>query len=218
MPHAPPDPTGGETPPDPIAEFIQQDLAQIGVGVTIEASREQNVLDTGNFDITFDYQVGDAFPLMDLYLQFGTTGGDNSGKIGSPEIDATIRRVLAEFDEGKARDAANEVDKMVWREGFDLPLYQSPGIYAVRNDLANYGAFGPADINYAAIGFTNSAALCRPAGPAINGSRSPAALVSPVATTTDWAHGSTAGLRFRAFGVPRVYCEHLLTDKRIPRR
>ena len=43
---------------------------------------------------------------------------------------------------------------MIWQEGFNLPLYQSPGNIAVRGDLANYGAPGLADVDYSAIGFT----------------------------------------------------------------
>ncbi|BCO35058.1 hypothetical protein MHEC_14910 [Mycobacterium heckeshornense] len=43
---------------------------------------------------------------------------------------------------------------MIWREGFSLPLFQSPGDVAVRSDLANYGAPGLADLVYPAIGFT----------------------------------------------------------------
>jgi peptide/nickel transport system substrate-binding protein len=42
---------------------------------------------------------------------------------------------------------------MIWQEGFSLPLFQSPGNTAVRSDLANFGAFGLADVDYTAIGF-----------------------------------------------------------------
>jgi peptide/nickel transport system substrate-binding protein len=161
----PPNPADAETPPDPIAGSLQHDLAEIGVVLSIEASPKQNPVESGDFDIAFDYEVNDPFPLKDLYLQYGTTGAGNNGKIGSQEIDATIKRALGEFHEDKARDAANEVDQMLWREGYNLPLFQSPGIYAVRTDLANYGAFGTADINYSAIGFTKSAAPLRAAAP-----------------------------------------------------
>ena len=43
---------------------------------------------------------------------------------------------------------------MLWEEGFSLPLFQSPGTRAVHGDLANYGAFGMADVDWTAIGFT----------------------------------------------------------------
>ncbi len=51
---------------------------------------------------------------------------------------------------------ANQVDQMIWQEGFSLPLFQSPGNIAVRSDLANFGAFGLADVDYTAIGFIRS--------------------------------------------------------------
>lgn len=48
---------------------------------------------------------------------------------------------------------ANDLDKLIWAEGFSLPLTQSPGDVAVRSTLANFGAAGLADLNYTAIGF-----------------------------------------------------------------
>ena len=54
------------------------------------------------------------------------SGESNFGKIGSPEIDAKIEQTLDELDPAKARDLANEVDKLIWAEGFSLPLTQSP--------------------------------------------------------------------------------------------
>ena len=45
---------------------------------------------------------------------------------------------------------------MIWQEGFNLPLFQSPGDVAVRSNLANFGAAGLADLDYMAIGFVRS--------------------------------------------------------------
>ena len=53
----------------------------------------------------------------------------------------------------KARALANEVDKLIWAEGFSLPLIQSAGNVAVNSSLANFGAAGLADLDYTAIGF-----------------------------------------------------------------
>ncbi|HXL60766.1 MAG TPA: ABC transporter family substrate-binding protein, partial [Mycobacterium sp.] len=64
-----------------------------------------------------------------------------------------IEQTLEELDPVKARDLANQVDKLVWAEGFSLPLTQSPGNVAVRGTLANFGAFGLADADYTKIGF-----------------------------------------------------------------
>jgi peptide/nickel transport system substrate-binding protein len=89
--------------------------------------------------------------------QIYTTGADsNFGKISSPEIDAAANETLDELDPDKARTLANELDKLIWAEGFSLPLFQSSGNVAVRSTLANFGAFGLADADYTKIGFTRS--------------------------------------------------------------
>lgn len=107
----------------------------------------------GNFDIAQFAWGGDAFPLASLTQIYADGGESNFGKIGSPEIDAKIEETLSELDPAKARELANELDKMIWAEGHSLPLVQSAGNAAVRSNLANYGPAGIGDINFSAIGF-----------------------------------------------------------------
>ena len=137
--------------------IAQQNLAQIGVKLQLDIKSGNGFfsqyVSPGDFDITQFSWVGAAFPLSALPQIYASDGDSNFGKIGSPEIDAKINQTLSELDPGKARALANEVDTMLWEEGFSLPLYQSPGNRAVRSDLANFGAFGMADVDYTAIGF-----------------------------------------------------------------
>ena len=97
--------------------------------------------------------MGDAFPLSGLTQIYLSTGESNFGKIGSPEIDAKIEQTLEELDPEEARALANELDKLIFAEGFSLPLTQSAGNVAVRSNLANFGAAGLGDVNYTTIGF-----------------------------------------------------------------
>nr|WP_235215937.1 ABC transporter family substrate-binding protein [Mycobacterium kyorinense] len=141
-----------------IALVAQQNLAQIGVKLLLDPKPgtgffSQHVA-VGDFDITQFGWVGNAFPLSALPQIYTSDGDSNFGKIGNPQIDAKIEQTLSELDPDKARALANEVDMMIWREGFNLPLFQSPGDIAVRSTLANYGAHGLADVVYTAIGFT----------------------------------------------------------------
>ena len=108
---------------------------------------------SGTFDIAQFGWLGDAFPLSALTQIYMSDGESNFGKIGSPEIDAAIERTLEELDPGKARALANDLDKLIWAEGFSLPLTQSPGDVAVRSKLANFGAAGLGRPAYTAIGF-----------------------------------------------------------------
>lgn len=141
-----------------IALVAQQNLAQIGVKLVLEPKPGtgffSQYVSVGDFDMTQFGWVGNAFPLSALPQIYTSDGDSNFGKIGNSTIDAKIDETLSELDEGKARALANQVDAMIWQEGFNLPLFQSPGDIAVRSDLANYGAPGLADVVYTAIGFT----------------------------------------------------------------
>jgi peptide/nickel transport system substrate-binding protein len=139
------------------AQIAQNNLAQVGVKLDIDAKGGEgffsNHINVGDFDIAQFSWVGDAFPLSGLPQIYASNGDSNFGKIGTPEIDAKIEQTLEELDPAKARDLANVVDKLIWAEGFSLPLTQSPGNVAVRSTLANFGAFGLADADYSKIGF-----------------------------------------------------------------
>ncbi|KZS70572.1 hypothetical protein A4G27_06205 [Mycobacterium kansasii] len=138
-------------------QVAQHSLAQIGVKLELQSRSGSgffsNYINVGAFDIALFGWVGDAFPLSSLTQIYTSDGESNFGKIGSPEIAAAIERTLQELDPVKARELANEVDRLVWAEGFSLPLTQSPGTIAVRSTLANFGATGLADLDYTAIGF-----------------------------------------------------------------
>ena len=143
-----------------IALVAQQNLAQIGVKLVLEPKPGtgffSQYVGVGDFDIVQFGWVGNAFPLSALPQIYTSDGDSNFGKIGNPAIDAKIDQTLSELNQDKARVLANEVDTMIWQEGFNLPLFQSPGDIAVRSDLANYGAPGLADLDYTAIGFIRS--------------------------------------------------------------
>jgi peptide/nickel transport system substrate-binding protein len=139
------------------AEITQHCLAQIGVKLELQARTGSdffsNYINVGAFDVAEFGWVGDAFPLSTLAPIYTSGGESNFGKIASPQIDTKIEETLQELDPGKARASANEVDKLIWAEGFSLPLTQSAGVVAVRSSLANFGATGIADLDYTAIGF-----------------------------------------------------------------
>ncbi|MFP1150671.1 ABC transporter family substrate-binding protein [Mycobacterium sherrisii] len=140
-----------------VAMVAQNSLAQIGVKLVLDVKAGNGFfsqyIGVGDFDIAQFGWAGNAFPLSALPQIYTSDGDSNFGKIGDAAIDAKIAETLSELDQDKARALANQVDSMIWREGFNLPLFQSPGNHAVRSDLANFGAPGLADIDYTAIGF-----------------------------------------------------------------
>ncbi|MFC9994549.1 ABC transporter family substrate-binding protein [Nocardia sp. NPDC127526] len=143
-----------------VAQIIQQNLARIGVKLTIETKPGQgyftDVIQPGNFDVGQWSWVGDPFPfssLPQIYGYYPDNLQGNYGRIGSPELNDLIEQTLSELDPEKAVQLANQVDKKVWDEGHSLPLWQTPGNVAVRDNLANYGAPGLATYDYTKIGF-----------------------------------------------------------------
>ena len=140
-----------------IALVTQQNLADVGVKLVLDVKAGNGFFNqhvsVGDFDIVQFGWMGNAFPLSALPQIYASDGEGNFGKIGNPAIDAKIDQTMSELDEGRARDLANQVDTMLWQEGFNLPLFQSPGDIAVRTDLANFGAPGLADVDYTAVGF-----------------------------------------------------------------
>lgn len=140
-----------------IAQVAQNLLGQIGVKLDLIAAPGgalfTQYVTPGNFDIAQFAYVGEAFALSSLTQIYASNGEGNVGKIGSPQIDAQIEKTLSELDAAKAREQANELDKMVWAEVHSLPLYQSAGNVAVRSNLANYGPAGIGDLDYTKIGF-----------------------------------------------------------------
>ncbi|BBX45755.1 oligopeptide ABC transporter substrate-binding protein OppA [Mycobacterium cookii] len=140
-----------------IALVAQQNLADIGVKLVLDVKAGNGFFNqhvsVGDFDVVQFGWMGNAFPLSALPQIYASDGDGNFGKIGNPAIDAKIDQTMSELDEGRARDLANQVDTMLWQEGFNLPLFQSPGDIAVRTDLANFGAPGLADVDYTAVGF-----------------------------------------------------------------
>ena len=140
-----------------VAQIAQNQLAQIGVNLELIPAAGGDLfpkyVTIGNFDMAQFAWGGDAFPLASLTQIYASAGESNYGKIGSEQIDAKIEQTLAELDPAKARDLANELDKMIWEAGHGLPLFQAPGNVAVRSNLANYGPTGIGDINYSIIGF-----------------------------------------------------------------
>ncbi|AHH14944.1 putative peptide ABC transporter, substrate-binding protein [Nocardia nova SH22a] len=143
-----------------MAQIMQQTLAKIGVKLTIDTRPAQglftNVFQKGDFDLAQFSWVGDPFPLGNINQIWGYDPNSmqgNFGRIGSPELNAQIERTVSELNPDKAIELANETDKQIWAEGHSVTLLQSPGIVAVRSNVANYGAFGLATPDWTKVGF-----------------------------------------------------------------
>jgi peptide/nickel transport system substrate-binding protein len=143
-----------------IAQIIQQNLQQLGIKLDIDTKPGQNFFTDwvipGSFDAALFGWAADPFPLGSIPQIWGYDPANvqgNYGHIGSPQLNDLIEQTLSELDPVKARALANEVDKQIWAEGHSLPLFQIPGDLAVRANLANYGSFGLASVDWTKVGY-----------------------------------------------------------------
>lgn len=146
---------------DAESKLVQQQLAAIGVQVTIEPVPSDNFFEqfvnVGNFDITHFSWLGTATPVSSSSGIYRLTAGSvdqNYGRIGDQQINDLLVQANAELDPVKQRDIVNQIDAQLWNVGHSLLLYQRPDAIATRPNVANFGAFGFADFDYTRIGFT----------------------------------------------------------------
>lgn len=145
------------------AQLVQSMLKQVGADVQIETVPVgdffEKYVSTGNFDFTVFSWIGTPFPISSSSSIYEMPqNGDiqqNYARIGSQRIDDLFAQATQELDPVKARDIANQIDKLIWDEVHSLTLYQRPDIIAANQKLANFGALGFASIKYQDIGFTS---------------------------------------------------------------
>ncbi|HEX5000280.1 MAG TPA: ABC transporter family substrate-binding protein [Terriglobia bacterium] len=141
--------------------IIQNLLAQIHVQVEITTVPIDDFFDKyvapGRFDFTVFSWLGTAFPISSgesIYAKpTGSNIRQNYARIGSDEIDRLYHEASQELDPAKAIVKANEIDQLIWAEVHSLTMYQRPDIWAVKKNLANFGAYGFASIVYEDIGW-----------------------------------------------------------------
>jgi peptide/nickel transport system substrate-binding protein len=144
-------------------ELAQAMLKEIGVKVTLDAAVPDKFFDRineGDFDITPFVWEGTPFPLGNLFQLYGNPPdtklfNNNFTWVGSAELDAAMEAASSEVDPVKAVELGNQVDKLLWDQAGVLPLFQRPNIVAAKSTLANFGAFGFADRDWAKVGFKN---------------------------------------------------------------
>jgi peptide/nickel transport system substrate-binding protein len=153
---------------DDTGKILQQQLASAGIKVTINAVPTadffKKYINVGNFDLTTFRWTAGSTPMSGskgiytLDLKDPTDTQQNFGHVGNQAINDAFDKAVAELDDAKRAQQANDIDKQLWDIAGELPLYQLPGAVATKKNVANYGAMGFATnpIDYAKIGFTNS--------------------------------------------------------------
>jgi glutathione transport system substrate-binding protein len=139
-------------------QLIQNMLAQAGITIELQKVPGNDYFEKyvyrGAFDLVSFRNVDQLFPSQS-YTVFRSDGPQNYGGIGSPEIDKLIAQASGETDHAKQIGLLNQIDVLLWQREHSIALFQTPQISAVRQDLANFGAYGLRDDRqYVEVGLT----------------------------------------------------------------
>ena len=141
------------------ATQAQNQLKQIGIDLQIVDETTESwieSLSTGKFEIMAFSWIGTPYPFSGISQIYGTKSGSNFSKVSVPEVDALTKQIAVNMDPQSRIDQANQADKLIWENVFNLPLYQRPELVGTKANLANYGAFGLSSADWVNIGFTKA--------------------------------------------------------------
>lgn len=136
-------------------------LKQVGIKVTTTSEGDPFFTDiaAGKFDLTVFTWEGTDFPAsssISLYqnVQSGNNWGQNYARVGNASIDTTMNTAVSETDPATTIADINKADAAIWNEAGVIPFYQRPELEGQVKNLANYGAFGFANVIWQNVGFT----------------------------------------------------------------
>lgn len=145
-----------------VATLVQAMLRAAPIGIDLQlrevprADYFSKYVDSTLLDfelVTFAW-TGSSFPISGSMNLYKKDSEQNYAKDSvTPAMDKLINETLSELDPVKRCKMANDVEKALWNNGYNIPLYMWPGTSATAAKLANFGSFGPSSIDWTKVGF-----------------------------------------------------------------
>ncbi len=145
-----------------VATLVQAMLRAAPIGIDLQlrevprADYFSKYVDSTILDfelVTFAW-TGSSFPISGSMNLYAKDSEQNYAKDSvTPAMDALIQKAKSELDPVKRCKLANDVEKALWNNGYNIPLYMWPGTSATAANLANFGSFGPSSIDWTKVGF-----------------------------------------------------------------
>jgi len=129
--------TTGNALREATGEVVQNELAQIGIQVTLTPIKSLGgTLASGDFDMIIFAWVGSPF-LLGATNQWGSTGGSDYNHYSNPQVDDILTQVKTTVDYTKVYELLNQADTLMAADASVLPLFQKPVFLAVSNKFVN---------------------------------------------------------------------------------
>ena len=127
-------------------ELIQRGAAEAGFSVTDCSSPDWlNLLGTpGAYDASLFAWTASNSSVASVAAIFGTAGKSNTSFYSNPKVDELLEELAAPTEPEEAIRLRQQIDSLVWADGYGLPLYQFPAIVATSERVT-----GPAPAPFA---------------------------------------------------------------------
>lgn len=135
----------------------QKDLNALGFSVELEtvdsnAYFEEYVL-VKNFDLVTFSWVGGTFAISGGVNLFTTDSGQNFMNYSSTTADQLAKDANGTLDQAVRISKANEFSKTVLGDTPIIPFYATPIVWALKNDIVNYGPSQFESVDWTIVGF-----------------------------------------------------------------
>lgn len=141
------------------ASAFQKMMRDIGVDMQINerpSSEFANVMTQRDFDIIqMGFMSDDPFGVAYFDQMYASDSELNKSGTGSEELDEKIAELARIADQDEQIEAANELEKELLATHGIMPTHNGPNIVATKPGLANYGAYGFAQVPVENIGWEN---------------------------------------------------------------
>ncbi|MEU3789408.1 ABC transporter family substrate-binding protein [Streptomyces fructofermentans] len=154
-----------------VGERIARMLERIGIRTEISKVADESYfkdhIASGQYDLALYSWPASAFPATDARPIYSkpVPAADGSlnveqnyTRVGTDQVDQLFDQAVAELDADASRALVRKADARIWAAAGSIPLYQRPQLAAVRDGLANTGAFGFQTPVYEDMGFLKKGA------------------------------------------------------------
>ena len=156
-------PSLARTPSEPAtneANLLQKQLGEVGIKLsvsTVEIDKYfPEYINKKNYALTAFTSEKTQYPLANVGQYYASTSQSNYTGLFVPEVDQYVAKIGSTPDGAERNKLANELDKILWENVFNIPIYQRMQLTAVPKTLRNFGAQGLASFRPERIGYVKS--------------------------------------------------------------
>ncbi|CAL9380896.1 ABC transporter family substrate-binding protein [Nocardiopsis dassonvillei] len=134
-------------------DIVRDMLSQVGIEVDVQHvpgnALFSDYIVPGNYEMSTFVLVGsNPYPTDSAenysgpFDEAGEDWGNNTSFHSTQEINDLYDQLGQETDPARYAEIANEIDAAIWQEVLTIPMFERPGLYAMDENLRNWGEYG----------------------------------------------------------------------------